>query len=322
MMGKRFLLVWVPVGIVLLLLLTILTGYGLAVREKPDLKKARFSVSSTHEVPLGSKAELQLEVTLPVNLPPPACTVEAPANTVAGDVQIRHGRYLWKHNLWILKCPLVAVKPGAATGGKVIVMVKGRFPAEETFDIPDFVIVPVKKTGDQPVLAGPLLEMSQRALSPGVWGAVICGILILGLGIWLWLRWYFMQDKGPVAVPPWVQAELALDRLSIEVEERKMPLGTAFLRLTDVVRKYLEERYLLPVTSRTTDEFMEDLRENSPLPDSDQPFLREFLTSADLIKFAKMPPDEKGIRHALTGAKELIRHTIPTAQEGEGKHHV
>ena len=322
MMGKRFLLVWIPVGIVLLLLLTVLAGYGLAVREKPDLKKTRLSAASTHDVLLGSKAELQLEVTLPVNLPPPVCTVEAPANTVAGEVQIRHGRYLWKHNLWILKCPLVAVKPGAATGGKVIVTVKGRFPAEETFDIPDFVIVPVKKTGEQPILAGPLQETAPRGISPGVWGAIIGGILVVGLGIWLWIRWHFMQDKGPAAVPPWVQAELALDRLSMEVEERKMPLGTAFFRLTDVVRKYLEERYHLPVTSRTTDEFMEDLRGDSPLPDSDQPFLREFLTSADLIKFAKMPPDEKGIRHALTGAKELVRHTIPTAQEGEGENYV
>ena len=31
-------------------------------------------------------------------------------------------------------------------------------------------------------------------------------------------------------------------------------------------------------------------------------------------------PDENGIRHALNGAKELVRHTTPLTQEGEGKH--
>ncbi len=319
MMKKRTVFIWIPVILLVLILLTGLTGYALAMREKPDLKKSRLTAVHANEVPLGSKAELQLEVTLPVNLPPPVCTVEAPTGTVAGKVQIRHGRYLWKHNLWILQCPLFATKPGAASGGKITVTVKGNFPATETFDIPDFVIAPIKKSGNQLDLAGKLEEPARPWTGPVFWG-VLAGILLLILGIWLWLRWRNLQAEKAEIVPPWVQAELALDRLSVEVESKQMPLGTAFFRLTDVVRKYLEDRYHLPVTSRTTDEFMQDIRDTSPLPETDQPFLRDFLTTADLIKFAKMPPDEKGIRHALAGAKELVRHTTPAIQEGEGKH--
>lgn len=322
MMKRKYILfLWIPAGVLLLLLLTALAGYGLALKEKPDLKKTKFTAIHANEIPLGGRADLQLEVTLPVQLPPPVCTVEAPKGTVAGPVSIRHGRYLWKHNLWIIRCPLFAVTPGAATGGKITAVVKGAFPATETFAIPDFVISAIPAKGNALDLAGALPEKPDQ-LSPQTFWLILGGVLLLGLGIWLWLRWKYKQDHGPVQTPPWVQAELALDRLAMEVEERKLSLGTAFFFLTDIVRKYLEERYRLPVTSRTTDEFMEDLRENSPLPATDQPFLREFLTLADLIKFAKMPPDEKGIRQALTGARELVQHTIPVPgqEEGEGKH--
>lgn len=317
--SKRTFFIWIPAILLFVILLTGLAGYFLATWEKPDLQKSRLTAVQENEVPLGSKAELQLEITLPVNLPPPVCSVDAPSGTVAGEVQIRHGRYLWKHNLWILQCPLIAVKPGAASGGKITVTVKGRFPAEETFSIPDFVIAPVVKNSTQLDLAGNLPETSDK-LTPGLFWGLMGGLLLIILGLWLWMRWRYRQTCPPETVPPWVLAELALDRLSMEVESKQMPLSSAFFRLTDVVRKYLEDRYHLPVTSRTTDEFMRDMRESSPLPETDQPFLREFLTSADLIKFARMPPDETGMRHALNGAKELVKHTTPAIQEGEGKH--
>ena len=318
-MKKQTIFIWVPAVLLIVLLLTGLAGYALAVREKPDLKHSRLTAIKENEVPLGSKAQLQLEVTLPVNLPPPVCSVDAPSGTVAGEVQIRHGRYLWKHNLWIIKCPLFAVKPGAATGGKITVTVKGRFPAEETFAIPDFVVAPAAKSSTRLDLAGQLPEQS-GILTPELFWGLPGGLVLIVLGFWLWTRWRYGKNSKPDIVPPWVLAELALDRLSMEVESKQMPLSSAFVRLTDVIRKYLEDRYHLPVTSRTTDEFMRDMRESSPLPETDQPFLRDFLTSADLIKFAKMPPDETGIRHALTGAKELVKHTTPAMQEGEGKH--
>ena len=318
-MKKQTIFIWVPAVLLIVLLLTGLAGYALAVREKPDLKHSRLTAIKENEVPLGSKAQLQLEVTLPVNLPPPVCSVDAPSGTVAGEVQIRHGRYLWKHNLWIIKCPLFAVKPGAATGGKITVTVKGRFPAEETFAIPDFVVAPAAKSSTRLDLAGQLPEQAGM-LTPELFWGLPGGLVLIVLGFWLWTRWRYGKNSKPDIVPPWVLAELALDRLSMEVESKQMPLSSAFVRLTDVIRKYLEDRYHLPVTSRTTDEFMRDMRESSPLPETDQPFLRDFLTSADLIKFAKMPPDETGIRHALTGAKELVKHTTPAMQEGEGKH--
>ena len=318
---KTVLFLWIPVGIVLAALLILLAGYVLALCEKPDLKNSKLTAKHAPDVPLGSKAELQMEVTLPVDFPRPTCSVEAPAGTVAGPIQVRHGSYLWKHNRWIIQCPLYAVKPGAAVNGKIAVSIKGRFPADETFRIPDFVIVPVPKNKGQLDLAAALPEERTTPFTSSAVWAVTGGILILLAGLWLWLRWRHLQKNGPIATPPWVKAELALDRLAVDVAGKKVPLASAFFKLTDVVRKYLEERYHLPVTTRTTDEFMSDLRDSSPLPAADQPFLRDFLTSADLIKFAQMPPDEKSLRHALEGARELVRHTIPAGQDGkEGEH--
>jgi len=95
-----------------------------------------------------------------------------------------------------------------------------------------------------------------------------------------------------------------------------------YIRLTDLVRSYLEERYGIPVSTRTTPEFLADVNgPDSPLPKEERPFLREFLEAADRVKFAALAPDPELLSAALEKAAALVEATRPVdeGRKGGGK---
>ena len=56
--------------------------------------------------------------------------------------------------------------------------------------------------------------------------------------------------------------------------------------LSDVVRRYLADRFGLPATRQTTAEFLETVRRSGRLSAEQQALLRDFLERCDLAKFA------------------------------------
>jgi hypothetical protein len=87
---------------------------------------------------------------------------------------------------------------------------------------------------------------------------------------------------------------------------------SAIAGLTDVVRHYLETRFRLRAERQTTAEFLADLeRSDRLLEDKDRKFLRSFLASADMVKFARMPADPHLFEQASEKAEELVSGTIP-----------
>lgn len=300
-----------------LVILIGLAGVLHAMRLVPDLKQARTETTAGNEVPLGGKVDCRVTLTLPLVAPKPEMSVTPPANTVlGGPVKVTRGRYLWNRCEWTLSCVLRSYKAGAATDGRMSVHVRGRFPAEATFPIPDFVVTPVKAGAGEPDLAGAMPKVPAKH----PWRWVVLGIVLAALAAWGVVAWLKRPRAASVPLaPPWERAERDLEKLEADVAGERTALGTAFVRLTDLVRRYLEERYRLPVTSRTTDEFMRDMRDDSPLPDAEQPFLRDFLSSADLVKFAKMPPDKAMFSRSADGARTLFRNTAAEKTE-EVKH--
>ena len=114
---------------------------------------------------------------------------------------------------------------------------------------------------------------------------------------------------------------LALHALRGELRDHRIPLETGFVRLTDLVRSYLETRFEIPASTRTTPEFLAELNSRtSPLPEAQRPFLRDFMTAADQVKFAKAPPSGELLDDALSRAEELVESTrIRPEDEAEGR---
>jgi len=76
--------------------------------------------------------------------------------------------------------------------------------------------------------------------------------------------------------------------------------------LSDVVRRYLAERFGLPATRQTTDEFRETVRRSGRLSADRQALLRDFLTRCDLAKFAPVGASAEEGREAAALARALI----------------
>ena len=139
----------------------------------------------------------------------------------------------------------------------------------------------------------------------------------LAFGAWrAWKKWA-QRRLGPEgvplptapALPPEVIAERAIDQLRASgIWENNQ--STYYLRLTDILRAYLEARYTQPVTSMTSVEVerLVKARANDLQVGGS---VRELLLRADLVKFAKAKPmPDEGPRDAdLT--LTLIRATTP-----------
>ena len=79
-----------------------------------------------------------------------------------------------------------------------------------------------------------------------------------------------------------------------------------YLRLTGIVRQYVEDTTGIRAPEQTTEEFLRDMRSRAVFPAERSVRLAEFLESADLIKYAGQQPDEGQIDQAIARAHEFV----------------
>lgn len=141
-----------------------------------------------------------------------------------------------------------------------------------------------------------------------VLAAVAAGLAGAAYGLYRWQR-----RRKPVV--PLMPHELALQRL--ESLRAQMPaLGTTAFAVaaSDIIRNYIEVRFGLTVTRRTTDEFLAEL---SAAPNSalsvHRPLLNEFLSRCDYAKFAGSSVAQESVEGMYRGAQTFITQTAPQA---------
>ncbi len=184
------------------------------------------------------------------------------------------------------------------------------------FDIPGLEVEPLPlDKAENPLLAPPMTE------SPGILHNINRLYLVVGLILLLLLLFaiYLIighkRNADQIVVTPWGTALLELTELREELSNNKISLELCLFKLTDIVREYIEKRFLIHAPQQTTYEFLAELNlPGSPLPEQHRPFLQEFMTAADLIKFAKLPPDEQVVITALDKAEKLVSETRPDLQ--------
>ncbi len=308
-----------------LLALAVLAGAGYLVSLAAAMpgNVLAFNCTPATESRLGDPIEVDGLLTLPLWVSPAKVEVTAPENTVlAGSPEIKFDAYRWNKARYRVHYRLRSLVPGDTRGGITTVHFDGgsRKVAPQSAALPVFKIKPVAGGEGMPELAGKLEVPPDRAYWP-YWAA--------GIALAVFLAVYFFRRRAAVegakaAAPPWVRTKEELARLKDNVRTRRIGLEGAFVRLTDLVRGYLEERYAIPASTRTTDEFMDSLRRSdAPIPDGEKPFIGEFLTVADQVKFARLAPDEAQLFAAVDGAETLVDHTAPKAELAEeGPKHV
>ena len=161
------------------------------------------------------------------------------------------------------------------------------------------------------------------------WGIlrwVLLALAIAGIGVggyylitYLQSRARKSEDEVLPAEPLRPAEEVALEKLDAIREQKIWQTGQVkeyHTQLTDVVREYIDRRFEVSSVEQTSDETLRAMR--GLLSDKKELYesLREMLTLADLVKFAKWTatPDEneKSLRSAYTFVKETTPVNEPT----------
>ena len=109
-------------------------------------------------------------------------------------------------------------------------------------------------------------------------------------------------------------ARAALDQLLADDLPRRGLVKEFYLRLTGIVRQYVEDTTGIRAPEETTEEFLRDMRSRAVFSPERSVQLAEFLEAADLIKYAGQQPGEGQIDQAIGRAFEFVNlKQTPTA---------
>jgi hypothetical protein len=155
-------------------------------------------------------------------------------------------------------------------------------------------------------------------------------LVVLGLlALFIVAGWSLRRFAGVLRPDPRVQPlppprqayEIAMEKLNAIVADDLLRQGKFyeyFVRISDVVREYLGNRYQFFAMDLTTRELLMELRDR-PSPGLEHAQLRSLLEDADLVKFARLRPSDDQCAKAINEAFTVVERTrLPLAyQEGQ-----
>ena len=154
-------------------------------------------------------------------------------------------------------------------------------------------------------LQGPWLER--------YWPWLVAGVVVLagaGAGFVVWLR----RSEERARLTAYDRAMARLDRLRRTGLPDAGAVDGWYVELSDIVRRYIEERFAVRAPELTTEEVLLEAGRSADLKRSHRELLSDFLARCDRVKFARYSPEEDESRDALGVAERFLsdtRHTEP-----------
>jgi hypothetical protein len=149
--------------------------------------------------------------------------------------------------------------------------------------------------------------------------ALYAGIALLiaaaGYGVYYYIRkkrrnaGVVPEEEKPL-IPPHVLALVELDQLESKGLWQRGEFKLFYSEATEIVRRYFERRYGIMALEMTSGEVMQQL-ERFSIDDGIRTSIREFLTGADLVKFAKYQPAAGENEHVIPNGRKIVERTIP-----------
>lgn len=156
-------------------------------------------------------------------------------------------------------------------------------------------------------LRGPLDE----TVEPSRWLRLsIVPLLLAALGLAVWLvRRMRRQARQRIRISAY---EAAMRRLG-SLEQRGFPQAAEadswYVELSDIVRRYIEDRYGVRAPELTSEEFLREAQQQLRLQPAHRELLEAFLSTCDRVKFAGYRPGESESRRALEEARRFLGET-------------
>lgn len=160
-----------------------------------------------------------------------------------------------------------------------------------------------------------------RDLRPFILGSGIAVALFLaGLAAWLYIR--KRRGASPaVQKPAHVLACEQLEQLEREGLVQRGVVQEYYVRLSDIFRHYLQNRFAISAVEQTTQELLRSVKRLPDMPDGAKDATRDFLLHADLVKFAKHRPENHAIQQNQQQVHDIIDQTRLDIQADEEQPH-
>ena len=167
-------------------------------------------------------------------------------------------------------------------------------------------------------VADTLLPMRDRLEERGAGVALWVGGVALGLtalaavAAWLWRRQRALATlrKRETALDRALQR---LARLELQGVPDDAGAGPWYVELSDIVRRYIEERLAVRAPELTTEEFLREAGRNEGFSQGHRDLLADFLERCDRVKFAAHRPGAEESRRALDAARRFLAETRAVA---------
>ncbi len=143
-------------------------------------------------------------------------------------------------------------------------------------------------------------------------------VLLAALGIYVWKKGALpgLSREKPGPRPAYEIALEELLRLKAMNLPEKGEVKEYYIRLSDIARRYLENRFYFRAPEMTTEEFLDSVKGSSTLSDAHRRLLEEFLSHCDMVKFAKYGPTPIEMLDSYKAAEKLVVETKPAEEEG------
>uniref|UniRef100_A0A7C4XGQ7 Protein BatD n=1 Tax=candidate division WOR-3 bacterium TaxID=2052148 RepID=A0A7C4XGQ7_UNCW3 len=144
---------------------------------------------------------------------------------------------------------------------------------------------------------------------------IAIAVAIIGF---LGYRLYKKMEKKKISeeekIPCWERALNALDKLSKEDFLKRGMVKKFYYNLSEILKRYLEERFEFPAIEQTTTEIIQTMKlQKIPLRDEFQ----DVFACADMVKYAKFVPPIEQTENIIRQSRELITKTIPQSEFSE-----
>lgn len=144
-------------------------------------------------------------------------------------------------------------------------------------------------------------------------GGILAAAAVALITLLLYRRVQARKRAGKPPPPPIPAHILAIERLDqIDVDQliSRRAYKQLYLQLSEILREYIGRTWHFDALEMTTAEISEYLARHEVHSEVRQR-LRRYFDECDLVKFAKVLPEDEDARGAVRGARELVHDTAP-----------
>ena len=156
----------------------------------------------------------------------------------------------------------------------------------------------------------PPVELAWRGLPIWAWIAIAAVLVLAVVAFLLWRRARLRRlRRDDPSEPAHLLALAALDRLQSDDLIALQRVEEFYVRVSGILRYYIEWRFGLRAPEQTTEEFLDAMLVAGGPIAAYRDLLSSFLKHCDLVKFARHQPATEDMHNALQRARDFVEQT-------------